>query len=130
MSTLSINTGKVEWFRAQLKQLPCKPIKYLAQEMGLSKGTMRIITKLLKVQFYKPTVIHSLQWHIPVVSVRYFHVYDLVGLDSGFIDHINLQLEIPLNYSVSANFHTHAQQITSTHANHFQAAVCALDVSW
>jgi hypothetical protein len=42
-----------------------------------------------------------------------------IGLDIGFIDHFNTQLQIPLNYSVITDFHI--LQITSAHAKSFPA---------
>jgi hypothetical protein len=46
---------------AQLEHSPCKSLKCLAQEAGISKVTVRTVTKLLELWPYKTTVMHSLQ---------------------------------------------------------------------
>jgi hypothetical protein len=47
-------------------------------------------------------------------------------LDIGFIDHFNTQLVITLNYSATANFHTH-YKITRAHTKSFPA--CSVFIS-
>jgi hypothetical protein len=50
------------------------------------------------------------------------------GLDIGFIDHLNIQLVITLNYSSIADLHT--LQITTAHAKSFQFALPSPVVAW
>jgi hypothetical protein len=51
------------------------------------------------------------------------------GLDTGFIDHFNTQLVIPLNYSAIANFHTLNKSLVHT-LSLFKFAVSSLVVAW
>jgi transposase len=51
---------------ARLERSPHKSLKRLAEEMGVSKGTMRTATKLLKLRLHTTRLMHSLQPRDPV----------------------------------------------------------------
>jgi hypothetical protein len=51
---------------ARLQHSPNKSLTYLAEEAGVSKGTMRTATKLLKLRLHTTRLVHSLQLREPV----------------------------------------------------------------
>jgi hypothetical protein len=50
---------KLDDIGAGLERAPRKLLKHLAQETGVSKSGARRATELLKLRFYKTTVIHA-----------------------------------------------------------------------
>jgi hypothetical protein len=50
------------------------------------------------------------------------------GFGIGFIDHLNTQLAVTLNYSANAYFPT--LQIARAHASIFQTAVSLIIIAW
>jgi hypothetical protein len=81
---LHIDRIKVGNIVTQVEYLPCKPCKHLAQEMEVSEGTARTITKLLKLWPYKTTVGHPLQPHAAVARLNFCNGYLLSVHDDQF----------------------------------------------
>jgi hypothetical protein len=64
---------KLDEIGACLQQSPRKSLESLTQKTGLSNGSVRVATKLVKVQPYKPTVVNKLQPCDSVARLSFCH---------------------------------------------------------
>jgi hypothetical protein len=65
----------MEEMGAQLEHSPHKSPKHLAQETRVSKGDVRTTKKLLKLQPYKTTLVHSLHLCDPETRLNFSNWY-------------------------------------------------------
>jgi hypothetical protein len=62
---------KLDNIGARLETSPRKSLKRLAPEMNVLKTSARKVTKLLKLQVNKTTVVHTLKEHDPVTRIHF-----------------------------------------------------------